>query len=181
MAPSAALRYRKEVSSRKIIYIKDLLGSLFVIVIARRTSSLPVYQKASAVSLQNISMTWGSTSNATEFIPNSWDNFDFALWDRSIAVNLTAPFYLVQNLRNNLKEGASVVNIASADAYAENANVNKFAHYQTPLGRNATTQEIAQVAEFLISEKASFVNAAVVAADGGYSSVDYIVKKEGEG
>lgn len=165
-------------------------------------------------------------NNAAEFLPNSWDDFDFTLWDRSIAVNMTAPLYLVQKLHPNIREGAGIVNIASTDAYyaayddiayaagkaglinltksmaaalakkkirvnaiapgwvdtemAENADVNEFAHFQTPLGRNATTQEIANVAEFLVSDKASFINAAVLAADGGYSSVDYVVKKEAE-
>jgi NAD(P)-dependent dehydrogenase (short-subunit alcohol dehydrogenase family) len=104
-------------------------------------------------------------NNAAEFLPNSWDNFDFTLWDRSIAVNMTAPLYLVQKLYHNLREGAGIVN---------------FAHYKTPLGRNATTQEIANVAAFLVSDKASFINAAVVAVDGGYSSVDYAIKKEAE-
>jgi NAD(P)-dependent dehydrogenase (short-subunit alcohol dehydrogenase family) len=168
----------------------------------------------------------GAINNAAEFIPNPWDEFDFAKWDRSIAVNMTAPLYLVQMLRQNFQEKASIVNIASTDAYyaayediayaagkaglisltksmaaaladksirvnaivpgwvdtemAESADVDEFAHYQTPLGRNATTQEIANVAEFLISDKSSFVNAATLNADGGYSSVDYVIKKESE-
>ena len=63
---------------------------------------------------------------------------------------------------------------------AESANVNEFAHFQTPLGRNATTQEIANIVEFLVSPKSSFVNASVITVDGGYSSVDYVIKKEAE-
>lgn len=165
-------------------------------------------------------------NNAAEFIPNKWNELDYKKWDRSIAVNMTAPLLLVHSLRQNLKDQASVVNIASTDAFyaayddigyaaskaglisitkslaaaladkatrvnaiapgwidtemAENADVNEFAHYQTPLGRNATTQEIAHVVEFLISDRSSFINAAVINADGGYSSVDYVVKKESE-
>jgi len=168
----------------------------------------------------------GIINNAAEFTSNSWNGFDFAKWDRSIAVNMTAPLHLVYGLRQNLKENASIVNIASTDAYyaayddiayaaskaglisvtksmaaalaeknvrvnaiapgwvdtemAEKADVSEFAHYQTPLGRNATTQEIANVVEFLISDKSSFVNAAILNTDGGYSSVDYVVKKEAE-
>lgn len=168
----------------------------------------------------------GIVNNAAEFIPNQWGDFDAAMWDRSIAVNLTAPLLLVHGLRQNLTEGASVVNIASTDAYyaayddigyaaskaglmsitksmaaaladkkirvnaiapgwvdtemADNAGVNEFAHYQTPLGRNATTQEIANVVAFLMSDKSSFITAATIQADGGYSSVDYVVKKEAE-
>lgn len=168
----------------------------------------------------------GIVNNAAEFIPNSWEAFSADAWDRSIAVNMTALLLLVHGLRDNLIEYASVVNIASTDAYvaayddigyaaskaglinmtksmavalaarnirvnaiapgwvdtamAESAHVDEFAHYQTPLGRNATTQEIANVVEFLVSDKASFVNAAVLNTDGGYSSVDYVIKKEAE-
>jgi NAD(P)-dependent dehydrogenase (short-subunit alcohol dehydrogenase family) len=63
---------------------------------------------------------------------------------------------------------------------AESAGVSEFAHYQTPLGRNATTQEIANVVEFLLSDRSSFVNGAVINTDGGYSTIDYVIKKEAE-
>jgi NAD(P)-dependent dehydrogenase (short-subunit alcohol dehydrogenase family) len=165
-------------------------------------------------------------NNAAEFIPNRFADFNAATWDRSIAVNMTAPLLLVLGLRNNLPKNASIVNIASTDAYyaayddigyaaskaglisltksmaaaladknirvnaiapgwvdtemAKNANINEFASYQTPLGRNATTQEIANVVEFLVSAKSSFINATVINTDGGYSSIDYVVKKEAE-
>lgn len=165
-------------------------------------------------------------NNAGEFMSNNFANFSLETWDRSIAVNMTAPLLLTLGLRDNLTENASIVNIASTDAYyaayddigyaaskaglisvtksmaaaladrnvrvnavapgwvdtemSENANVSEFAHFQTPLGRNATTQEIANVVEFLVSPKSSFINASVITADGGYSSVDYVIKKEAE-
>jgi NAD(P)-dependent dehydrogenase (short-subunit alcohol dehydrogenase family) len=164
-------------------------------------------------------------NNAAEFIPNKWSEFNAETWDRSIAVNMTAPLLLVNGLKSNLNEHASVVNIASTDAYyaayddigyaaskaglisvtkslaaalaprnrvnaiapgwvdtdmAGVAGVSEFAKYQTPLGRNASTQEIANVVEFLISEKSSFITATVLTTDGGYSSVDYVIKKESE-
>jgi NAD(P)-dependent dehydrogenase (short-subunit alcohol dehydrogenase family) len=165
-------------------------------------------------------------NNAGEFLSNSFAGFSSAIWDRSIAVNMTAPLLLVSGLHDNLVKNASIVNIASTDAnyaayddigyaaskaglisitksmaaalagrnirvnaiapgwvdteMAEKADVNEFAHFQTPLGRNATTQEIANVAEFLISVKSSFINASVINVDGGYSSVDYVIKREAE-
>ena len=84
-----------------------------------------------------------------------------ALADRGIRVNAIAPGWVDTEM-------------------AENADINEYAHFQTPLGRNATTQEIANVVEFLMSDKASFVNASLLTADGGYSAVDYTVKKEFE-
>lgn len=163
-------------------------------------------------------------NNAGEFLENKFDRFSPEAWDRSIAVNMTAPLLLSFGLRDNLIANASIVNIVSTDAYyaayddigysaskaglinltkslaaafasksvrvnaiapgwvdtemTEEANVNEFASFQTPLGRNATTQEIANVVEFLVSEKSSFINASIINADGGYSSVDYVIKKE---
>lgn len=51
----------------------------------------------------------------------------------------------------------------------------------TPLGRNGTPQEIAEVAEFLLSERASFVNGTTVIVDGGYTNVDVIMMREAAG
>jgi NAD(P)-dependent dehydrogenase (short-subunit alcohol dehydrogenase family) len=48
----------------------------------------------------------------------------------------------------------------------------------TPLKRNATTRDIAQLVEFLLSEKSSFINAQTITADGGLFSVDYTLWKE---
>ncbi|HZM64269.1 MAG TPA: SDR family oxidoreductase [Candidatus Saccharimonadales bacterium] len=163
-------------------------------------------------------------NNAGEFLANNFDNLNLESWDRSIAVHMTAPLLLAFNLRHNLVKNASIVNIASTDAFyaayddlgyaaskaglisitksmaaalahknirvnavapgwvdtemAENANINEFAQFQTPLGRNATTQEITNVVAFLVSPQSSFVNASVITVDGGYSSIDYVIKKE---
>ena len=165
-------------------------------------------------------------NNAAEFLSNDWAKLSTNNWDRSLAVNLTAPLLLVNGLKDNLVDGASIITIASTDAYyaayddlgyaaskaglinltkslaaalanrnirvnavapgwvdtqmAKDANISEFASFQTPLGRNATTQEIANIVEFLISNKASFITASVINADGCYSSVDYVVKKEPE-
>ena len=50
----------------------------------------------------------------------------------------------------------------------------------TPLGRLGTAKEVADAVEFLLSEKASFVNASVLYVDGGYLAVDDIAKYEYE-
>ena len=46
------------------------------------------------------------------------------------------------------------------------------------LGRNGTPEEIAQLVSFLISDKASFITGTTMIVDGGYTGVDYIMKKE---
>ena len=44
---------------------------------------------------------------------------------------------------------------------------NSFLNLRTPLRRYGTPEEIAQVARFLASEEASYLNGAIVVADGG--------------
>lgn len=48
----------------------------------------------------------------------------------------------------------------------------------TPLGRNGKPQEIADLAYYLSTDQASFINGSNIVADGGYKNVDSIMKKE---
>ncbi len=59
----------------------------------------------------------GIGNNAGIVYLTKWDEFDFDEWDETLAVNLTAPVRLVHGLRNNLKDGGAVVNIASVDGF----------------------------------------------------------------
>lgn len=54
------------------------------------------------------------------------------------------------------------------------------AKWINPLGRTAAYEEIAEIVSFLISQKASYINGTTIVADGGASSVDYVLKKEAE-
>lgn len=167
----------------------------------------------------------GIVNNAGIVYLTKWDDFNFDEWDETLAVNLTAPVKLVHGLRNSLKDGATVVNIASVDgfcaafdtvAYAASKaalisvtkslaailgsrgiRVNAIApgwvetemtadtmpdesKELTPLKRNAKPEEVANVANFLLSEQSSFVNGTTITVDGGLTVVDYTLYKESE-
>ncbi len=167
----------------------------------------------------------GIVNNAGEVYLEKWDKLNIKTWDRTLAVNLTAPLQIVHELRDVLAQNASIVNIASSDglkaafdmvAYAaskaalmnltkslaanlgsRNIRVNAVAPgwvetemvagtlpeeatYITPLGRNAQPIEVANLVEFLLSDKSSFINGETIGIDGGMGVVDYTIKKESE-
>lgn len=164
-------------------------------------------------------------NDAGEVYLEKWDELKLETWDRTLAVNVTAPLHLVHVLRHNLKQGASVVNIASVDGFCaaydtiaygaskaalinltkslaavlgeKGIRVNAIAPgwvetemtkdtlpeeatYMTPLSRNAQATDIANLVEFLISEKSSFISGETIVVDGGLTVVDYTLKKESE-
>lgn len=54
----------------------------------------------------------------------------------------------------------------------------KIAPQMTPLGRFATTKEIANLVSFFISDKASFITGSTHIIDGGFNCVDYTFMRE---
>ncbi|RDB34071.1 SDR family oxidoreductase [Exiguobacterium sp. RIT594] len=83
----------------------------------------------------------------------------------------TAYLYAKEGIRcNGIAPGAVETNIGQSMT-----NINEFGMGRTMLGmglnpRTAKPEEIAQLALFLVSEDSSFVNGAIVVADGGWSA-----------
>lgn len=163
-------------------------------------------------------------NNAGIFEIENFKKFDYKIWSTILNVNLNAALLTSVRLVNQIKEGGSIVNIASTDGmigsfssmsysaskaalinltkslainYGKygvrvnavspgwiNTGMSTDSSYQatqiTPLGRNGKPQEVADVVSYLISKRASFITGANVIVDGGYSCVDYIMKKESE-
>jgi 3-oxoacyl-[acyl-carrier protein] reductase len=59
----------------------------------------------------------GIVNNATFFEFENFRAFDYAVWHKTMAFNLNAPFFICHELKNSLVDGASIVNISSTDAF----------------------------------------------------------------
>jgi NAD(P)-dependent dehydrogenase (short-subunit alcohol dehydrogenase family) len=205
-------------SKTEAIFLKENLKSLklFPVDFTKRAQTLKFIEKIKNIQFDAI------VNNAGIFKLENFDSFDWQSWNDTLEINLITPFLICQKLRNNIKKGGAIVNIASTDgmigSYASLAygaskaalinltkslanifgerdiRVNAIApgwidtgmateeSYKaaliTPLGRNGRPEEIAETVSFLISKKASFINGAIIVVDGGYTGVDYIMKKE---
>lgn len=57
----------------------------------------------------------GIVNSAGIYLSMEFNNLNLNNWDKSFEVNLTAPLLLVNGLKENLENGASIVNISSTD------------------------------------------------------------------
>jgi len=68
----------------------------------------------------------------------------------------------------------------NTDMGPDSAQLKKIIEKVTPLGRVGEPEEIAEVVSYLLSEKSSYINGAVIFADGGQSNVDATLFEEGQ-
>jgi NAD(P)-dependent dehydrogenase (short-subunit alcohol dehydrogenase family) len=76
---------------------------------------------------------------------------------------------------NAISPGWIDTTMSDQDDYSNKLDETTFLN---PLSRNGKPSEVAEVTAFLLSEKASYINGANIVVDGGYTNVDYIMKKE---
>ena len=55
------------------------------------------------------------------------DMFDFEIWDKSLAINLTAPNYLVHELKSQMNFGSSIVIITSTEGFRGSYGASAYA------------------------------------------------------
>lgn len=98
---------------------------------------------------------------------------------------MSAKVSLIKSFGSSLGEKGIRVNgvgagwvgdIITEDNYSE--ELKDLMIKNTPLKRMANSKEIVDVIEFLISEKASYINGQIINIDGGYGNVDVVTKRE---
>lgn len=55
------------------------------------------------------------------------DNFDYDIWDKSLAINLTAPNYLVHELKTKMNKESSIVIITSTEGFRGSYGASAYA------------------------------------------------------
>lgn len=112
----------------------------------------------------------------------STDGLTGSFSSMSYAASKAALINLTKSLGNNF--GARGVRVTAIAPGWINTGMSTEASYEaatlTPLARNGKPEEIAEFVNFLLSERASFITGATVIIDGGYTNVDYIMKKEAD-
>lgn len=93
------------------------------------------------------------------------------------ALTQVVRFYAVQlgplHIRVNAVLPSIVVKEESQSHYADNAQLRELYNALTPLGRVGTSDDIADVVEFLCSGRASFITGQEIVVDGGVSLVGH--------
>jgi NAD(P)-dependent dehydrogenase (short-subunit alcohol dehydrogenase family) len=88
-------------------------------------------------------------------------------------INQMVRFYAValgdRGIRVNCVSSGAVIKEESKEFYHQNEELHSLYKKITPLGRMATSEDIANVVEFLCSSKASFITGQNIVVDGGIS------------
>ncbi|MCK4377352.1 MAG: SDR family oxidoreductase [Actinomycetia bacterium] len=130
-----------------------------------------------AIKLHNNIRKGGSIINIA-----STDGFIGSFGSISYSVSKSALINVTKSLANNLGKRDIRVNAIAPGWINTGMSTDESleAVKLTPLKRNGKPEEVADLALFLASNKASFITGTTIVIDGAYACVDYIMKKEAE-
>ncbi len=130
-----------------------------------------------AIKLHNNIRKGGSIINIA-----STDGFIGSFGSISYSVSKAALINVTKSLANNLGKRDIRVNAIAPGWINTGMSTDESleAVKLTPLKRNGKPEEVADLALFLASNKASFITGTTIVIDGAYTCVDYIMKKEAE-
>jgi 3-oxoacyl-[acyl-carrier protein] reductase len=125
----------------------------------------------------------GMPAGSTIVNISSTDSFTGSFNSIAYAASKAALNSLTKSLAN-LGGAKNVRVVAIAPGWVNNTGMNSPVSQEaatlSSLGRNGEPSEIADLVSFLASSKARFITGTTIVADGGYTCVDYIMKKEAE-
>ncbi len=103
--------------------LKDRLGNLeiFQVDFSERFNTLKLIDDLKGIKFDAI------INNAGVFLPENFNDFDFAAWDSTFEVNLNTPLLLSLRLKDNLSDGGTIVNISSTDGFIGSFNSMAYA------------------------------------------------------
>lgn len=112
----------------------------------------------------------------------STDGYQGSFASMAYSASKAALLNFTKSLANNY--GPMGVRVNSISPGWINTSMATDASYEaaslSPLGRNGRPEEVASSVLWLCSESAKFVTGADIRIDGGYTNVDYIMRKESE-
>lgn len=123
------------------------------------------------------------SDGASVAVVTSTEAFRGSFRAAAYAATKAAAHNLVMTLANNLGPRGIRVNAVAPGwigGVMDTDEIFTMSQGITPLGRLGSPSEVADVIEFLLSSRASFVSGSVITVDGGYTGVDTISRFEAQ-
>jgi len=99
------------------------------------------------------------------------DSFDYTIWDKSLAINLTAPNYLIHELKDKMNNGSSIVILTSTEGFRGSYGASAYA------ATKAAIHNLVKTLANTLGKREIRVNALPAGWIGGEMDTDEIFNK----